>query len=360
MDPAPSKVSKTYDIVGDIHGHANALHRLLGMLGYSETNDAFSHPERTMLFVGDFIDRGPEQREALRVVRRMCETGSARAVLGNHEFNAIGWVTPDGGDYLREHSKTHKRQHAEFLAQVGEGSDEHHSAVRWFKTLPVWLDLPGLRIVHACWHEPSCRALRQCLDERGCFTEAGLRESFRKRSAAGDAAEILLKGPEEPLPDGIFFCDKDGHGRQEVRVRWWDDSANTFRRAALGMEGREHELPDTELPMLFRYPETKPVFFGHYWLQGKPRLTAPNSASPRADISRATDGWANHLSTNEIWFARPPKLCPGAGQPVDEQLISFEHSNRLRAHLQRQRECLEIRNWTSRMHASTTRPKSAR
>jgi hypothetical protein len=46
-----------------------------------------------MIFVGDFIDRGPQQREVLRIARAMCEAGSASAVLGNHEFNAIGWAT---------------------------------------------------------------------------------------------------------------------------------------------------------------------------------------------------------------------------------------------------------------------------
>jgi hypothetical protein len=274
------------------------------MLGYSETNGAFSHPERTMLFVGDFVDRGTEQREVLRVVRAMCGWGSARAVLGNHEFNAIGWATPDGnGDYLWERSEPHRLQHTAFLAQFGAGSDEYHSAIRWFKTLPVWLDLPGLRIVHACWHEPSCRALLPCLDERGCFTEAGLRKSFRKGSVAADAAEVLLKGPEEHLPYGMSFFDKDGNERQKVRVRWWDDSANTFKKAALGMEGREHELPDTELPKHFRYPENKPVFFGHYWLQGQPHLTAPNAAC--LDFSVASGGyltayrWSGESSLDE-------------------------------------------------------------
>ena len=63
------------------------------------------HSERTMIFVGDFIDRGPDQREVLRIVRSMCEAGAAKAVMGNHEFNAIGWATRGDGDrFLREHS----------------------------------------------------------------------------------------------------------------------------------------------------------------------------------------------------------------------------------------------------------------
>jgi hypothetical protein len=71
-----------YDLVGDIHGHANPLHRLLDELGYAEIEGIFRHPERKMIFVGDFIDRGPEQREVLRIARSMCEAGAARSAAG--------------------------------------------------------------------------------------------------------------------------------------------------------------------------------------------------------------------------------------------------------------------------------------
>jgi hypothetical protein len=81
-----------YDLVGDIHGHADALHRLLHKLDYTEVKGVFRHPQRDMIFVGDFIDRGPQQREVLRIARAMCEAGVASAVMGNHEFNAIGWA----------------------------------------------------------------------------------------------------------------------------------------------------------------------------------------------------------------------------------------------------------------------------
>jgi hypothetical protein len=35
-----------YDLVGDIHGHADALHRLLRGLDYAEIEGVFRHPER--------------------------------------------------------------------------------------------------------------------------------------------------------------------------------------------------------------------------------------------------------------------------------------------------------------------------
>ena len=195
-----------YDVIGDVHGHADALRRLLTKLGYSERRGEFRHAVRKAIFVGDFVDRGPEQREVLRIARTMCEAKAAVAVLGNHEFNAIGWATSDGkGGFLRTHSEEHERQHVEFLRQLGEGSPEYHDAICWFRGLPVWLEFPGLRVIHACWHEPSRVALRPYVDGGGCFTEDGLRESFRRGSTAYAAAEILMKGPEERLPSGMFF-----------------------------------------------------------------------------------------------------------------------------------------------------------
>jgi Calcineurin-like phosphoesterase len=235
-----------YDLVGDVHGHADPLHRLLDKLDYAEVDGVFRHPERKMIFVGDFIDRGPQQREVLRIARSMCEAGVASAVMGNHEFNAIGWaVQNNDGRFLRSHSEKNASQHAKFLRQIEEDSADHKDAVSWFRSLPIWLDLPGLRVVHACWHEPSREALMPFLDAAGRFTEEGILESYRHGSDAHAAVEILLKGPEERLPAGIHFFDKDGHKREEVRLRWWDQDATTFRKAALGMDGREDEIPDS-------------------------------------------------------------------------------------------------------------------
>jgi hypothetical protein len=283
-------INQGYDVVGDIHGHADPLHRLLEKLEYAEIRGVFRHSKRKMIFVGDFIDRGPQQREVLWIARSMCEAGSASAVLGNHEFNAIGWAAKnDGGEFLRSHSAKNEHQHVEFLRQLGAESPDYEAAIRWFRSLPAWLELSGLRVVHACWHEPSRAALTPFLDERGCFTEIGLLESYRRGSDAHAAVEILLKGPEQHLPEGVHFFDKDGHKREEVRLRWWDQDATTFRKAALGLEGREDELPDSKLPQDFRYRESTPVFFGHYWLNGSPGITAPNAAC--LDFSVAKKGY---------------------------------------------------------------------
>jgi hypothetical protein len=268
-----------FDVIGDIHGHADALCLMLETLGYSADRGFYRHPRRKAAFVGDFIDRGPKQREVLGIVQGMCAAGSACAAMGNHEFNALAWATPDGaGGHHRSHSDVHRAQHATFLEQIGENSSAYYDALAWFRRLPVWLELDGIRVVHACWHRPSQEALRPHLDDHHCFTEAGFHAACRRPSKAYDAVDILLKGPEAPLPAGMDFRDKDGHHRTSVRLRWWQEKARTFRLAAIGMEGRELELPDEPVTSEFAYAEPTPVFFGHYWLTNRPILEGRHAA----------------------------------------------------------------------------------
>jgi hypothetical protein len=57
-----------YDIIGDIHGHADELIKLLTALGYQKQNcpksaspqqkDCYQHPTNKVIFLGDFIDQG--------------------------------------------------------------------------------------------------------------------------------------------------------------------------------------------------------------------------------------------------------------------------------------------------------------
>ena len=58
-----------YDVIGDVHGHAEELVELLERMGYRREGGAFRHADRTAIFLGDWIDRGPNIRQALEVVR---------------------------------------------------------------------------------------------------------------------------------------------------------------------------------------------------------------------------------------------------------------------------------------------------
>ena len=111
-----------YDLIGDIHGHADALEQLLKTLGYSRYTGVYRHPERQVIFLGDFIDRGPKSRETLEIVRPMVESGTALSVMGNHELNALAFHTRNPhkpGEHLRPHNEKNSNQHAQTRRQVG-------------------------------------------------------------------------------------------------------------------------------------------------------------------------------------------------------------------------------------------------
>ena len=84
-----------WDVVGDVHGHNAKLETLLAHMGYSCTEGLWSHPQRRVLFAGDLVDRGPAQYATVTTARRMVEAGAARIVMGNHEYNALAYATPD-------------------------------------------------------------------------------------------------------------------------------------------------------------------------------------------------------------------------------------------------------------------------
>jgi len=217
-------VTKLYDVFGDVHGQYDKLVSLLQHLGYSESDRVWRHPERTAIFVGDLIDRGPKQLATVDLVRAMVEAGTAQCILGNHEFNAIAWATPDPNHpnrFLRPHSqRSNRKQHHAFLKEI-EGTHRHAEIIAWFKTLPLWLDLEGLRVVHACWHQESMDLLRPMLGSNHTLTDEVILLGSCKDDSVFEAIEVVCKGPEVPLPYGITFQDKDGKVRDRVRVKWW-------------------------------------------------------------------------------------------------------------------------------------------
>lgn len=272
-----------YDIIGDIHGCCGTLEALLEELGYSAQAGIYRHPERRAIFIGDLIDRGPRQRDVVDLVRRMVDGGTALAVMGNHEFNALAWYTPDRetGDYLRPHSEKNRKQHQAFLEAYANDPDGYDEALRWFRTLPLWLDLGDLKVVHACWHKRLIERLAESLGGENCLTDELLVEASRMGSWQFEAIETILKGKELPLPAGAGFHDKEGNLRHNMRVRWWDRSVKTYREAYMGPESARTHIPDDEVhgDHLIEYAhDAPPVFLGHYWLEGVPAPLAPNIA----------------------------------------------------------------------------------
>jgi hypothetical protein len=102
--------------------------------------------------------------------------------------------------------------------------------------------------------------------------------------------EGLTKGLEIRLPDGHSFLDQSGIERHEVRTKWWQTAPRTYRDVAIVTDGQGHCVPDEALrPSYCAAPvEGTPVFIGHYWMSGTPKLQSPKVAC--VDYSAAKNG----------------------------------------------------------------------
>lgn len=283
-----------YDIIPDIHGQADKLTGMLGTLGYEKKLGVWWHPEpdRQIVFLGDFIDRGPDNRKVIEIVRGLIDAGRALAVMGNHELNAIHFHSnnPQTRKPLRKHSAKNLRQHASFLVEFPIGNAETREAVDWMARLPLWLDVGPFRAVHACWDEGAIERVGKLAPDGVLSPEQLMAAANRSRDLFADV-DVLTKGPEVRLPDGYSFHDKNGEERFEVRLAWWRAGAATWKDAAM-LVPNASELPTGQLPpgcADMVYPEdAKPVFFGHYWLTDGPLIEAPNTCC--LDCSAGTDG----------------------------------------------------------------------
>ena len=268
-----------YDIIGDIHGHCDKLIALLLQMGYSKKGEAYQHPDgRRVIFVGDYIDRGPAIPDTLHLVKAMVEEQQAIALMGNHEYNAILFnaLNKEKGGYLRSHKIKNIVQHYETLVQF-KGKDKTYRAyIEWFMTLPLFYENEDFRVVHASWDERDISYLKERLGGNLLIPEI-LPEAVVRGSPAFHHINNTLKGKEMALPAATSFFDKDGFERHNLRIRWWENPQNlTWKEyAVLPFDGLPDALVDCDEAA---YPKTaKPVFFGHYWLRGLPQLMAPNA-----------------------------------------------------------------------------------
>lgn len=264
-----------YDIIGDIHGHGGCLIAMLRRLGYRPVAGVWEPPPgRHALFLGDLINRGPDQLAVLTTVYQMWRAGNATVLMGNHEYFAMCWITrnPDGsGAFARPHTPANRRQHQAFLEAVGEGSRDHHRWVDWFSTFPLCWEGDGLRAVHACWDVAALETVKPFVDGGNRFAAGGFQASLETPDLA-DAVARVVKGPEIPLPPAYAFTDANGNGRTSVRQRWWHPDPRTY--ADLALPQPTWSMPPDPLPEAIRaahrpYPGDRPLFFGHYARHGR-------------------------------------------------------------------------------------------
>ncbi|MET1078412.1 MAG: metallophosphoesterase [Pseudomonas sp.] len=279
--------TRSYDLIGDVHGCARTLERLLERLGYSQQEGSWRHPRRMALFLGDIIDRGPRIREALHLVRDMVENGQALCIMGNHEFNALGWSTPalpgSGQRFVREHTPRHARLLHETLSQFEAYPVEWREFLDWFYQLPLFIDAGRFRLVHACWDAELIAPLR------GLFADGRVDEAFIQAAAvpgsfASTVFDRLLRGTDMRLPHGLSLTTDEGFTRRFFRTKFWEEDPQTygdvvFQPDALPALAAQTPLSELEKEQLLVYGANEPLLFvGHYWRRGKPAPIRPNLA----------------------------------------------------------------------------------
>ena len=270
-----------YDIIGDVHGHASLLKKLLLKMGYVKTNGSYSHPDRKAVFVGDFVNRGPEIKKTVKIIKTMVENNNALAILGNHELNAIIYNLRDkqGFPFIKKPDK-HFFSLFKTINEYAKDAQEWKDQLKWMRTLPLYLDLGDIRIVHACWSENSIRVV-DSIRENGKISKKVFKK-IQKRTdrELSHSIWLLTKGITLKMPADLRIVNNKGISPRAFRIRWWENTDNkTFRELSFEskFELPDYTIPHQIMPVTLPYPEDAPiVFFGHYCRGNGPNIIKPN------------------------------------------------------------------------------------
>jgi hypothetical protein len=271
-------LSDRVDIVGDVHGEIDALRGLLTRLGCDVKRCAV---ERPIVFVGDLVDRGPDSVAVALLVARLVEAGVAQVVLGNHEFNVLAGKVKEGNGWFLHREPADRwydgKVHVPFASRAAS-AEELQRIGAFFRTLPLALESPELRVVHAAWSAAAIDAARRApsleafmkplpvdhppLDLHDAPTREALTNPlvpvpFHAGLAAIEVAEqnsqpvkVLTSGLERPIARGAAPRWLAGQWRLLERDPWW-----------------EHD------------GEERSVVFGHYWRR-RPSATIDRKFGP--------------------------------------------------------------------------------
>ena len=168
--------------IGDIHGDLHSLNTLLGRL-------PFIAPDDTLVFLGDYVDRGPDSRGVIERIRALSTQTPVRVVAlrGNHEdewLEALGkpnlpFLMPRGNGCL-EMFRSFTGGPVPTLEDSPSAEEFHRlcdpsswiptDVATWLASLPYWYEDEHAIYVHAglegegtVWKHPRDSALKPLL-----------------------------------------------------------------------------------------------------------------------------------------------------------------------------------------------------
>ncbi|MFK7819917.1 MAG: metallophosphoesterase [Planctomycetaceae bacterium] len=151
----PTKIDGPVAVIGDVHGQVDKLQTILTKL---QGRPDFR--QRWIVFMGDFVDRGPNPSAATELVLSLMQShGNVAAVCGNHELAMCGalhlFPPPDYAEWDQRwvgHYDSHttfESYGAEFgdMPALLEAIPEHHR--NFYANLPWCIEHPQYLFVHA-------------------------------------------------------------------------------------------------------------------------------------------------------------------------------------------------------------------
>ena len=136
-------------VVGDVHGCFNEMMKMINQINEQDENAKF-------IFVGDFIDRGPDTLKVLNwCLENIKPNGKYQSVVGNHEYMVIEWYHTLFLNRLDEIPRTQYDFSMVVKENELDSEEKLYPYIKWMESLPVYIDLTinekKYRIVHA-WY----------------------------------------------------------------------------------------------------------------------------------------------------------------------------------------------------------------
>lgn len=130
-----SKMSNKRLVIGDVHGHYNALCNLLTGIGINDDDQVY--------FLGDLIDRGPQSAKVVDLVIE----NDYKCILGNHEIMLLDALGGKEINHSSFQAWLHNGGNATVMSYGHKMPPQEH--LDWMKSLPFYFDLGDYWLVHA-------------------------------------------------------------------------------------------------------------------------------------------------------------------------------------------------------------------
>ncbi|UBV43508.1 metallophosphoesterase [Deinococcus taeanensis] len=139
-------------VVGDIHGAYTKLRAMLLRAGLIDFDGAWTGGDAHLVFLGDYVDRGAQGLEVIRLVRQLegqahAAGGQVTALLGNHEvmfMAALVFQRQDPQDRLG-----FREYWLENGGQIRDADLLEPGDLGWLAARPAMVQVDGWLLIHA-------------------------------------------------------------------------------------------------------------------------------------------------------------------------------------------------------------------